>query len=102
MTPAIKTRSLKLMADYECSPLWEQTETSTDNVDPEDLPISQSLRDALNAWAQRYDDTFDRDDPRRSGFPNPEAEVAFNVDGQALLDRLNAELGQEHTLTFQA
>lgn len=101
MASAIKTRSLKLMADYECSPLWEQTETGTDNVDPEDLAISQGLRDALNAWAQRYDDTLDRDDPRRSGFPNPDAEVIFNADGQALLDRLKLELGQEYTLTFQ-
>ena len=102
MTLAVKTRSLKLMADYECSPLWDQTETGTDNIDPEDLPISQGLRDALNAWAQQYDGTLDRADPHRSGFPNPEAEVTFNADGQALLDRLKAELGQGHTLTFQA
>ena len=102
MTSAVKMRSLKLMADYECSPLWEQTEAGMDNVDPEDLPISQGLRDVLNAWAQRYDDTLDRDDPRRSGFSNAEAEVAFNADGRVLLDRLKAELGQEYTLTFQA
>lgn len=102
MTPAIKTRSLKLMADYECSPLWEQTETGTDDIDPEGLPISQGLRDALNARAQRYDDTLDRDAPCRSGFLNPEAEATFNADGQALLDRLKAELGQKYTLTFQA
>lgn len=102
MMTAVRTHSLKLMADYECSPLWEQTETGTNNVNPEVLPISQGLRDALNAWAQRYDDTLDRDDPRRSGFPNLEAEVAFNADGQALLDRLKAELGQQYTLTFQA
>ncbi len=94
MTPVVKTRSLKLMADYECFPLWEQTETDTDNIDPEDLPISQGLRDALNAWAQRYDDTLDRADPRRSGFSNSEAKAAFNATGQALLDRLEAELGQ--------
>ena len=101
MTPAIKTRSLKLMADYECSPLWEQTKTGLHNVDPETLPISQGLRDALNAWAQRYDDTLDRDAPRRSGFSNQGAEVAFNADGQALLDRPKAELGKVYTLTFQ-
>ena len=102
MMPAVRTRSLKLMADYECSPLWEQTETGTGNIDPEDLPISQGLRDALNAWAQRYDETLDRDAPRRSGFPNPEAEAAFNAEGQALLDKLKTELGQEYTLSFQA
>ena len=102
MTPAVRTRSLKLRANYECSPLWEQTEIGMDNVDPKDLPISQDLRNTLNAWAQRYDDTLNRNDPRRSGFPNPEAEAAFNVDGQALLDRLNAELGQEYGLAFQA
>ena len=102
MTPAVKARSLKLMADYDCSPLWEQTETGMDNIDPENLPISQGLRDALNAWAHRYNNTLDRNDPCRSGFPIPEAEAAFNADGQALLDRLKEELGQEYTLTFQA
>lgn len=90
------------MADYECSPLWEQTEAGTDKVDIEDLPISQGLRDALDAWTQRYDDTLNRDDPRRSGLPNLEAEAAFNAGGQALLDRLKLELGQEYALTFQA
>ena len=102
MTPTVKTRSLKLMADCECSPLWERTETGMDNVDPEGLPISQGLRDAPDAWARRHDDTLDRDDPRRSGFPNPEAAIVFNADGQALLDRLEAELGRKYTLTFQA
>ena len=98
----VKTRSLKMMADYECSPLWKQTETGTDNIDPEDLPILQGLRDSLNAWAQGYDDTLDHDDPCRSGFPDSKAGAAFNADGQALLDRLKAERGQGYTLTFQA
>lgn len=101
MTTATKKRALKLMADYDCYPLWGQGETGVDNVDPADLPISPGLRDALEAWAQRYDDTLDRDDPRRSGFHTPEAEAAFKAEGEVLLGRLKAELGQDYHLSIQ-
>ncbi len=102
MTTATKTRNLKLMADYDCYPLWERSEAGANNVNPADLSISRGLQDALDAWALRYDDTLDRDDPRQSGFHDPVAEVAFKADGEALLKRLQAELGQSYRLIFQA
>ena len=98
---ATGARSLKLMTDYDCHPLWAQNESGTDNIAPASLPLSPGLRDALDAWAWRYDDTFDRDDPRRSGFSTPQAEAAFKAEGQVLLDRLKAELGEGYTLVLQ-
>lgn len=98
MTVIVKARILKLMADYDCFPLWEQSESGVENVDPASLPISAGLRDMLDDWAQRYDDTLNRDDPARSGFRTPDAEATFKGDGEVLLQRLRTELKQDYVI----
>ena len=98
MMAATKTHNMKLMADYDCFPLWEQTEAGIRNIDPSELPISPALRDALDAWAKRYDDILDRDDPRQSGFRTMEDQVAFENDGRTLLERLKMELGESYNV----
>lgn len=85
-------RLLRLMADYSCQPLWE-SDAAENNVDPANLPITSELREALYAWQQRCDDTLDIETGYNSGFRNPEAALAFNADGEKLLRRLQAELG---------
>jgi len=90
-------RTLKLMADYDCWPLWEASPGLIGNVDPGDLPISQSLNDRLARWATDFDATLDRDNPIQSGFSTSEDEAAFLARGTALGTELQAELGP----TFQ-
>jgi hypothetical protein len=90
-------RALKLMADYDCWPLWEASPGATGNVDPSDLPISESLKDRLARWAADFDATLDRDNPSQSGFSTPEEEAAFVARGLTLGTELQAELGP----TFQ-
>ncbi|MCY4137170.1 MAG: hypothetical protein OXF56_02755 [Rhodobacteraceae bacterium] len=82
--------TIKLMADYDCWPLWNLTEV--DNVDPETLPLSIATKQALSDWQQALDRTLNRDDPLQSGFETPEEEVAFNTEGWRLWDRLRKEL----------
>ncbi len=101
MAAEMKQRSLRLMADHDCFPLWERTGTGMDNVDPAALPISPSLQDALDLWAEQHDATLDRDDPGQSGFKARDAESAFKAEGKALLGRLEAELGGGFALTLQ-
>lgn len=86
------------MADYGS---WPLRDADGDNIDPANLPISPGLRDALYDWERRCDEILNHNDPRRSGFKTPEAEAAFNADGQALLERLQAELGDGHAVTLQ-
>lgn len=100
MTREANKRNLKLMPDYYSYPLWEETESGYDNVNPSEISISSGLKDDLICWAQKYDDTLDRDDPRQSGFPTPEAEAAFKAEGEALLTRLKAELGQQYIFSM--
>jgi hypothetical protein len=79
------------MADYACWPLWEPT-ADVYNVDPESLPISRGLKDALASWATEYDRTLDRLVPQRSGFPSVAAAESWLAIGDTLAERLKDEL----------
>lgn len=88
-------RILKIMADYDCFPLWEATPGQVGNVDPGSLPISKQLQAELAAWAQIFNHTLNQDDPQKSGFVCTEEEKKFKVMGRALGERLQAELGAD-------
>lgn len=81
---------IKLMADYDCWPLWNVSEVG--NVDPETLPLSAVTRQDLANWAQRYDSILNRDNPLESGFETAEAAAAFNEEGWRLWGCLRQEL----------
>jgi hypothetical protein len=95
-------RTIKLMTDYDCHPLWEASPGQVGSIDPATLPITVNLRHALADWASRYDDTLDRDDPRRSGFANERDEASFKLHGLALAARLRDELGSEYTVVSKS
>lgn len=87
---------LKLMADYAAWPLWD----AGGNVDPETLPISLELQQRLDAWAETFDGTVNRDDPRHARFETPEAREAWNEQGLALWHDLQRELGSEYVICY--
>ena len=89
-----KVRTLRLMADYGCQPIWESGGVPN-NIDPADLHITPELRDALHAWQRRCDDTLDMETGYNSGFHTPEEAATFNADGEELRQRLQAELGSQ-------
>lgn len=93
-------RRLKLMADYDCLPLWGTSAEDVGEVDPADLPISTELVADLGRWAAVFDATLDRDEPLRSGFGSPEAAAAFRAEGERLADRLRTELGEGWRIEF--
>jgi len=93
-------RNLKLMADYGCWPLWAMAPDEPRNIDPAELPISESLRESLYAWAQTYDATLNEDYPPDSGFPSEDAEQEFDRQGRELRARLQEELGDQATVRY--
>jgi hypothetical protein len=56
-------RTIKVMADYQCFPLWEASPGEVGNIDPDDLPISHILKERLAAWARAFDATLSMDYP---------------------------------------
>lgn len=93
-------KNLKLMADYDCFPLWSW-DCPDYNLDPASLPLSAGLIADLYRWQDRYDATLNRDDPASSGFPTLEAETDFRTDGLRLARRLQTELGSDFQVWFQ-
>lgn len=82
------------MPDYQCFPLWEIGENIYDNIDPNDLPISQELKRDLYAWADTYESFLNLEDPLNSRFVSEEEEKQFETDGENLQKRLQEELGE--------
>lgn len=93
-------RRIKLMADYDCFPLWDLGDAGPANLDPEGLPIPADLLSDLQAWARRYDDTLDRADPMNSGFPSPEDHTEFAKTGSELALRLAKSLGSSWSVIY--
>jgi hypothetical protein len=86
-------RTIKLMVDYQCYPLWEASPGVVGNIDPGELPISSALRERLMAWASTFDATLNMDDPVTSGFPTDQAAEEFRKEGLELAQQLQDGLG---------
>ncbi|KAF1062276.1 hypothetical protein DX980_04660 [Burkholderia gladioli] len=94
-------RKLKVMADYQCHPLWDMSPGMYGDVDPNTLPISPELRQQFADWARAFDETLDTSNPANSGFRSTEAEVAFKATGVALAERLQKELGKDFLVSVK-
>lgn len=94
-------RVLKLMADYQCFPLWEASPGVVGNINPSDLPITELLQSRLMAWAEEFDKTLDMDDPAKSGFRTPQAQENFIKSGVELGQQLQDELGPEYSVLLK-
>lgn len=88
-------RKIKIMADYQCFPLWEASPGVIGNIDPDGLPISHELEINLLEWANKYDLTLDEDYPPNSCFETPAEKIAFNDQGARLAKQLQEELGNQ-------
>lgn len=93
---------LKLMAEYECWPLWAHSGPADQrgNIDPMDLPLLPATRRRLAQWAQWFETTYNPDDPASSGFADPETLGEFNEEGQALAGLLRTELADHYEVEF--
>jgi hypothetical protein len=92
-------RVIKLMADYQCFPLWEASPGVVGNINPQDLPISSSLKQRLMNWSTKFDATLHMDDPVSSGFASEKATSEFRQEGEILAQCLQEELGTSYLVT---
>jgi hypothetical protein len=92
--------NLKIMADYDSSPLWVTGPGVSRNLPVDELPISSALASELQEWADVYTGTLNREDPMSSGFSTPELKRDFAEKGKELAVRLAAELGGDHVVSY--
>ncbi len=85
-------RVIRLMADYCAFPLWRRE----GGIGPDDLPLSTELVEALQRWA----DTFDQLPTSDFEWPSQAAHDAFVHEGHRLKWWLQNELGPEWTVEY--
>lgn len=95
-------KRIKLMADYECYPLWIGSDGEVGNIGPDFLPISDFLKNELNDWSDEYNKTLILDNPLESGFKTINEEIAFREKGKYLQERLQIELGNDYDVIYQS
>ncbi|TBX37470.1 hypothetical protein [Rahnella] len=95
-------RKIKLMADYQCHPLWNISTEDHGDISPEEFPISSELKYRLREWAERYDAILNIDDPASSGFESKEEEKQFIDDGHKLARLLQEELGDSYNIIYHS
>lgn len=81
-------KRLKLMADYDCWPLWDLDDPH--NVDPHELRLTAELLAELLAWSEMFDGILDRS-TGHAAFKSEQQEHAFDQTGRRLLEALRKE-----------
>lgn len=84
---------IQVYADYRSYPLWLLSRGEiVHNAHPSELEISEPLRRDLSAWAARYDEGVDWNDPAAAQWPAESAAREFFEDGRRLARRVSDEL----------
>jgi hypothetical protein len=95
-------RQLKLMAEVQCWPLWQDEPDAFDNVDPATLGLSARLLEQLTRWTDRWDAQYDL-----QGRP-PAIEWAageferFDQEGMELWKDLQQELNGRYRVVYDS
>lgn len=95
-------QTIKLMADYQCWPLWWVDDARVGDIDPHDLPLTPRTIARLTTWAATFDATLNWQDPAASVWPSPAARAAFEQEGIALWVRLREELQPDYTVVYKS
>ena len=85
---------LKIMADYQCFPIWGAFDNYSGNINPELLPITDELKEMFSAWRIKYDETLNDENPASSGFRTKEQEYLFDNQGVVLWKALAEQMGE--------
>ena len=93
-------REIKIRAIYHCSPLRDVDED--DDIDPEELPISDDLMKDLDRWAEAYDATLNQEyPPDRSGL-STETKRSLHENGLRLQAELQKQLGDDYHVSYES
>lgn len=69
-------------------------------VDVGEMNISNALHGKILAWDNAFQDTFNHDDPGKSGFSDRNAEEIHKKMGQEIADQLRTELPECCSVEF--
>ncbi len=91
---------LRFRAGYMEEPIMIKGTDIFYHCDVKELPISDDLKEAIQAWDDEYQGTLDSHYPPDSAFKSPEAKTAHTRKGAELAERLQAELGEAYNVKY--
>lgn len=95
-------KSIKLMNDYDCFPLWwnEDESGNIGEIDSDTLPISEKTLKKILDWQKKYDNQLDIEDPTNSNWLSGKELDLFEEQGKQLWKILIDELGNNYKVAF--
>lgn len=93
---------LKLSAECKCWPIWVQYRAGDifENIDPETLPLSSTLKQALTRWSDVFDEQYSLDDPYDALAGKPLDWASFKKEGMRIYQMLCDEVGDRYTVNY--
>ncbi|HWV82250.1 MAG TPA: hypothetical protein VNZ50_12530 [Hyphomicrobiaceae bacterium] len=95
------SRRIKVMADYDCYPLWALDEEKIGNFAPNHLGVSLELENDLWTWASDFDMSLNVDDPAESLWSDEQHREHIEQ-GLALARRVKAELPEREVFALDS
>lgn len=86
-------KSIFLMPEYGCNPLWIDENGVRKNVETDSFALSSESKERIKSWDSQFQSTLDQEYPPDSGFDNKAEEVAFNNLGEQICEMIQRELG---------
>lgn len=93
-------RILRLSNEYECYPTWID-EDGLENIDPAALEIPADLAARIDAWDERYQATYNPEDPASSGFSDVAEAAAFMKEGKGLCRELEDAVAGVYVVEYR-
>lgn len=94
--PAVRPTRLRLAPEYMCRPLWDDDTGDTVNVF--DLGLPDDLMYRIEEWDDRFQATYNADDPAASDFATPGERAAYVEEGRKIAVALRAAWPGELTV----
>jgi len=91
--------SIRLLADYQCWPLWHHEDDKVGDIDPREIGVSDALIGDLERWVELFESHLDWSDPASTRWTKEE-EDQFDFAGRNLCRRLSAELSDRYTIYY--
>jgi len=86
---------VKLMAEYDCSPIWIIKEDSIENPSINELVLSDDVKEKLLIWIELFEGTLNESYPPDSGFKDMDSLNDFEDKAQEIVNDLKSELKVE-------
>jgi hypothetical protein len=93
---------IKIQPEYGTGPLWMKDSPTEphSNLSTDKFNLSASLKERIDSWDKKYQNTLNHDYPPDSRFDSAQEEVIFEEEGLSIWKAMTNELSPEITIVY--